>query len=124
MRLLIEVSTIYAIYLFGTSLLIWRYGGKDRAPNIVVAWVVPVIVVASFIEFIFHALFRKALSIRPCPIGLDEAELIVERHRQQMFGGKPIEPHFASDWARLYASAVEQETEKVQKFARKVLSFA
>ncbi len=124
MRLLIEILTIYVVYLFGTALLIWRYGKKDRAPSIVVAGVAPILFVASFVELIFLAVIGKSRQISPCPDGLSDAELLVERQRQQMFGGSPIEPHFASDWSRLYAKTVEIEAERVQAFARRVFTLA
>jgi hypothetical protein len=124
MRLVIEILAVYFVYVFGTSLLIWRYGTKDRGPSALVAAVLPFIVVVSFFQFLFMALFRHAPLVTPCPDGLAEAELIVENHRQRMFGGRPVEPHFASDWANLYAMTVEQESVRVQKFARKVLDAA
>lgn len=120
MRLAIEIFAVYFIYAFGTSLLVWRYSVRDRGPIIVVTWVIPLMVIASLFELIFLTIFRRSPCIRPCPEGLDETELIVERHRQQMFGGEPVEPHFASDWARLYTLTLEQEAERVQRFARRV----
>jgi len=122
MRLAIEVFTIYIVYLFGTSLLIWRYGSKDRAPSIVVAAVSPLLFVFSAIQLILLKIIGRSPEISPCPAGLSDAELVIERKRQEMFGGEPIEHHFASDWAKLYAKTVEQDAEKVQAFARRVLA--
>lgn len=124
MHFLIEVVAVYAIYVFGTSLLIWRYGTKDRGPSIVVAAVAPMLFLAAFGKLFALALFRRSPAIHPCPVGLKDAELLVERKRQQMFGGEPLEPHFASDWARLYEKTFEEEAERVQAFARRVLSLA
>lgn len=123
MRLLIEVFALYFVYVFGTALLIWRYGTKDRGPSVIVVSVIPLIAIISFFHFLVIAIFRRAPLLSPCPDGLAEAELIIEKHRQHMFGGS-TEPHFASDWANLYATTVEQEAVRVQKFARKVLAGA
>lgn len=126
MRFAIELLTIYAIYVFGTSLLVWRFGGKGggRGPSIVVAAVVPALFVVGLFELALLTLLRRRPQVDPCPYGLGEAELIIEKKRQQMFGGEPLKPHFASDWARLYAKTVELEAERVQAFARRVLSVA
>lgn len=122
MRLILEILAIYSIYLFGTSILIWRFARKDRGPSVVVAAAVPLLFVISLIELVFSTIFRKSPKVGPCPVGLSEAEYIVEKNRQKMFGGAPQEPRFASDWARLYAQTVELEAEKVQAFARRVLT--
>jgi hypothetical protein len=126
MRLAIEVVTIYAVYVFGTSLLVWRFGtrGNGRGPSIVVAAVAPALFVVGLLELMFLVAMGRRPRIDPCPDGLDEAELIVEAKRQEMFGGEPIKPHFASDWAKLYSKTVEHEAERVQAFARRVLSVA
>jgi hypothetical protein len=121
MRLMIEILTIYAIYIFGTSLLIWRYGTKDRGPLIVVAAVIPVLTVVSFFEVCIRALFLRTSQMPPCPDGLAEAERIVEKHRQEMFGGPPIPPHIAYEWEMLYAKTLEREAARVQKFAAQIL---
>jgi len=122
MHLAIEIATVYAIYLFGTSLLIWRFGSRDRGPSIVVAAVVPALYVAAFAELAWLASLGRSPAIGPCPEGLSDAELAVERQRQKMFGGRALEPHFASDWQRLYAKTVENEAARVQSFARRVLT--
>ncbi|MGI4829441.1 MAG: hypothetical protein ACRYFU_14785 [Janthinobacterium lividum] len=122
MRLAIEVLAIYGIYVFGTALLIWRFSTKDRGPSIVVSMLVPFLFVVSFIEMIVSVLLRRNQAIGPCPVGLDEAELLVERQRQKMFGGDSEIPHLASDWAKLYQMTVESEAERVQAFARRMLT--
>lgn len=124
MHFFIELASVYVIYLFGTSLLIWRYGTRDRGPSIVVAGVAPMLFMAAIAKMFVLALFRRSPTIHPCPDGLKDAELMVERKRQQMFGGEPLEPHFASDWARLYEKTLEEDAERVQAFARRVLSLA
>lgn len=124
MRLAIEVLTFYIVYLLGTSLLIWRYGSRDRGPSIVVSAVAPILLVAVFVELLVLALAHRIPSISPCPVGLSDAESVVEQQRRKMFGGNAVEPHFASDWARLYAQTLELDAERVQSFARRVLSIA
>src|SRR5712664_4787693 len=102
MKVTIEILSVYGVYVFGATVLIWRYIAKDRGPTIVVAWLMPALLIAAFIEGTFRLLFRKRPRVRPCPVGLDQAELAVEKRRQKMFGGDLSQPHFASDWARLY----------------------
>jgi hypothetical protein len=122
MKLLVEIFSVYALYAFGATVLIWRHATKDRGPTVVVAWLAPALMIAAFIEGTFRLLFRKRPKVRPCPVGLDEAELVVEKRRQKMFGGELSHPHFASDWARLYGVTLEEEAERVQKIARKVFA--
>jgi len=124
MRLIIEILTVYAIYIFGTSLLIWRYGNKDRAPIIVLTAVLPFMVVIVFFEVFVRALFQRAPQMNPCPDGLAEAERIVEKHRHEMFGGAPVPPHIAHEWQMLYAKTLEREAARVQKFAVRILRTA
>jgi hypothetical protein len=121
MRLMIEILTIYAIYIFGTSLLIWRYGTKDRGPLIVVAAVIPILTIVSFFEVCIRALFLRSPQMSPCPDGLAEAERIIERHRHEMFGGSPIPPHIAHEWEMFYAKTLEREAARVQRFATQIL---
>ncbi len=126
MRLVIEILTIYGIYFFGTSLLIWRYGRKERGVSIIVAGVMPTLVVVSVVVSLFEifrvTVLRQSPRIRPYPDGLEEAELIVEKRRQQMFGGVALKPHFASDWKNFYQATIEREAERVQKFAHRMLT--
>jgi hypothetical protein len=122
MHLAIEIFTVYAIYIFGTSLLIWRYSTKERGVSIIVAGVTPILLVVSLFDLLRVTLFRQSRHIRPCPTGLDEAELIVEKRRQQMFGGEALQPHFASDWTKLYQETIERETVRVQKIAHRMLT--
>ena|ERR1700679_4020066 len=124
MRLAIEILTVYAIYVFATSLLIWRYGKRDRGPVIVVTAVLPLMVIVCFFEVLIRALMQRAPTIDPCPDGLAEAERIVERHRREMFGGPPVPPHIAHDWQMLYAETLERDAARVQKFAGRVLRTA
>ncbi|MHB1937858.1 MAG: hypothetical protein ACYCOR_14895 [Acidobacteriaceae bacterium] len=125
MRVAIELATIYGIYIGGMSLLIWRYVAKNRGSNIVVAAAMPLLaVLAIFLSILLVALKRTEPRVGPCPYGLMEAEEIVEKKRQNMFGGDPQKPHFARDWAALYAATLEQEAERVHRFADKVLTVA
>lgn len=125
MRLAIELAIFYGIYIGGMSLLVWRYATRDRGSSIVVVAVMPILaVLAVFVSIFLVALKRTDRVIDPCPHGLEEAEEIVEKQRQTMFGGDPQKPHFAKDWAALYAATLEQEAERVHKFADKVLAFA
>lgn len=124
MKLAIELAFIYGLYALSAAIVIWRYGHKDRVPFIIVAWLMPPMLVASFLHFILLLVFGKRPRMKPCPVGLDEAEGLVEHYRREMFGGDPIEPHFATDWALLYRMTLEKEAQTVQAFARKVLAIS
>ncbi|MEO6803127.1 MAG: hypothetical protein ABI197_07785 [Granulicella sp.] len=124
MRLAIEIVAIYSLYITGVTIILKRYGKKDTLPMIVAAGAIPVLVVVSFFEAIFLMVFRSAPRVRPCPEGLDVAEMIVERHRQEMFGGETQHPKFAFEWARVYALTLERETKTVKNFARSFLPVA
>jgi uncharacterized membrane protein SpoIIM required for sporulation len=60
MRLFIEILAIYTTYVFGTSLLIWRFASNDRGPTVVVAAVIPFLFVISIFETVFSAALRKS----------------------------------------------------------------
>jgi hypothetical protein len=123
MKVAVEILAMYGVYVFGASVLIWRYATtNDRGPSVVVAWLMPVLIFAAVLEGTFRLLFGKSPRIRKCPAGLAEAEMVVEKRRQKMFGGEQLATNFASDWARLYGVTLEEEAKKVQKFARRVLS--
>jgi hypothetical protein len=124
MRLAIEFVSIYGLYALTAAILIWRFGLRDRVPFIIVAWLMPPMLVASILHFTLRVIFGKRPRVRPCPIGLDEAEGLVERKRLEMFGGKSIQPHFATDWALLYQATLELEAQAVQTIARRVLAWA
>ena len=125
MRLAIELAMIYGLYVGGLSLLVWRYEARERGSSIVVISVMPILAVIAVFWTLFLVLFKRtSLIIAPCPNGLAEAEEVVEKQRQKMFGGDPMKPHFATDWADLYAAALEQEAEHVHKFAGRILSIA
>lgn len=121
MRLTIEILAVYAIYIFGTSALVWRYGTKDRGPLIVVTAVIPILTVVCLFEVGIRAMFGKSYQMPPCPDGLADAERIIEKHRLEMFGGTPAKLHVARDWELLYAKTLEHEAERVKAFASRVL---
>jgi len=123
MKVAVEILAMYGVYVFGASVLIWRYTTtNDRGPAIVVAWLMPALIFAAVLQGTSRLLFGKSPKIRQCPVGLAEAEIVVEKRRQKMFGGERLATNFASDWARLYGVTLEEEAKKVQKFARWVLS--
>jgi hypothetical protein len=124
MRLFIEIAAIYGVYVLGVSFLIGRFGTKDKVPIAVAASTIPILVVAAIFESAFLLITRKEPRVRPCPEGLDAAELIVERHRQQMFGGEIQQPKFAFHWARVYALTVEREARAVEGLARDIFATA
>src|SRR5262249_54461032 len=109
MKLIVDFGVFYGLYAFTAAMLIWRYGVKDRAPFIVVAWLIPVLTIAALLNSILRLILGKRPKIGPCPYGLDEAEVLIERHRREMFGGGPIVPHFAQDWTLLYKLTLEEE---------------
>jgi hypothetical protein len=121
MKFVLEVLVLYALYVLGAALLIWRHGGKDRGPTIVVASLMPMIVCAALVVGTFRLLFRSQPRVRPCPVGLAEAEIAVEKRRHKMFGGPSLPTNYASEWARLYGVTLEEEAKKVEKIARTVL---
>lgn len=122
MNLAIELFSIYGVYALSAAIVIWRYGKQDRIPFIVIAWLMPLLLVVSFLHFTLLLIFGNRPRIKPCPVGLEEAEKLVERNRREMFGGDPIEPHFATDWALLYRMTLEKEAQTVQTLARRVLA--
>lgn len=124
MKVFFEILAVYGVYVFGATVLIWRYTAKDRGPTTVVAWLMPFLLVATVIQGTYLLFFRKYPRVRPCPIGLAEAEVVVEKRRQKMFGGERLATNFASEWARLYGVTLEQEAKQVQEIARKVFAYA
>jgi hypothetical protein len=124
MKLVGEFLAIYGVYMFGSAVLICRYTRVDRIPTVIVAWLMPALVLEALIEGTFLLLFKKYPRVRPCPVGLAEAEVVVEQRRQKMFGGESLPTTFASEWARLYGVTLEKEAKKVQKVARWVLATA
>jgi hypothetical protein len=124
MRLIVEILTVYGLYLFGAAILIGRYGTRDRGPVIVVAWLMPALLVLSVLLSIFRLLFSRRLTVSRPPHGLEEAERFVEKHRHEMFGGELVKMHYATDWARLYARTLEEEAQKVKAFAKRILAYA
>jgi hypothetical protein len=124
MHTFIEIVVIYGLFVLGIAMLIGNFGVKDRFPQTVVASVLPILLVCSVFESAFLLVTRPAPRVRPCPDGLDEAEAIIEKHRQEMFGGELRPTRVAPEWARLYALTLEREVNQVQRLARRELAAA
>jgi hypothetical protein len=74
-----------------------------------------------------HVIFLQAtgtLKMEPCPAGLEEAELIVERQRQIMFGGTLRKPTYAASWRFAYERVLQRDTDRVQRMARRYFGVA
>jgi uncharacterized membrane protein YeiB len=119
MRLLAEILVAYGIYALATFLLIARQGKKDRLPSVIVAWVMPIVALLSFITTTIRLVLRRPMPMRPCPEGLEDAERLIAAKRQEMFGGPLKEPHVAAQWSQYYSLALELEAVRIQNLARK-----
>jgi hypothetical protein len=87
----------------------------------VAALATPIIAVVAVFYVVYARIVGKKV-MTPCPLGLEEAERIVEQRRAQMFGGPVREPSMAASWRLAYQYELERETDRVQKMARRYLS--
>ena len=117
---LIDVAVGLAIFILGIALTIRRFGGQDYPILVFSAILTPVLAVVAVFCVIYLAIRGKGM-IDPCPEGLEEAEKIVEIHRQQMFGGPLRQPSIAVSWRRAYQLQLQRETKRVQSVARRYL---
>lgn len=122
-RALIDIAVIVVLFVSGMTWTVIRYGTKDRLAFTVVAVLSPVLAVFSVFSLIFLVITGK-VKVGPCPVGLSEAEHLVEVERQRMFGGELREPSFALNWQRAYELELQREAESVQRIANRVFVHA
>lgn len=120
---LIDLSVAVVLYMLGITVTIMKFGKRNRAAFTAVAIVSPIIAMLSVFR-VLYLFLRGNLKVDPCPAGLEEAENLVEIHRQQMFGGKLRTPTFATSWKVAYDRELQVETERAQKIAERYLVVA
>jgi len=116
----IDVIVGCVIFVLGIALTLRRFARQDYLVLTIAAIATPFIAVFAVFYVIYAMVARKKI-IEPCPMGFEEAEKIVERRRQQMFGGALREPSMARDWRLAYQFELQRETDCVQKVARRYL---
>lgn len=116
----IDVIVGIALFMVGVSWTVYRYARHDRVALTVVAVLSPMIAVFAIARLCFLVLSKRA-TVGPYPEGLDEAELAVARERQLMFGGEIKQPSMGPSWRRAYQLELQQDTDKVQKVAERIL---
>jgi hypothetical protein len=119
MRIFIEILTAYSIYVLGTAILIWRFSENGRVASTACAVLMPFMTLGAVVATFLSVMGIVKIRIKPCPPGLEQAELLVERHRKEMFGGKSVPPHLASEWTRVYRATLQIEAQRVKTFTRK-----
>lgn len=121
--MLIDVAVGLAIFILGIALTVrkyGKYGGSDYPILVLSAVLTPVLAIIA-VFYVFYFAIRGKRVMDPCPEGLEEAEKIVEIHRQQMFGGPLRSPSIAASWRRAYQLELQRETQHVQSVARRYL---
>jgi hypothetical protein len=107
----------YLLYAFTVTGLVLCVQRRDRFSAISIALCFPFLLIAGVV-----AAFASSPDgfLKPCPQGLEEAEALVERKRQIMFQGRPMQPKIALSWKRRYAMAVEFQARKVRELSIEV----
>jgi hypothetical protein len=107
----------YFLYAFTVTGLVLCVQRCDRFSAISIALCFPFLLIAG----VFAAFASSPDDfLKPCPQGLEEAEALVERKRQIMFQGRPMQPKIALSWKRRYAMAVEFQAHKVRELSIEV----
>jgi hypothetical protein len=120
---LIDALVGIVIFVVGISLTVRKFGNHNRVAFAVVAILSPFVSLFAVFRVAYLAL-RGGLAVGECPPGLEEAERIVERQRQHMFGGPLREPSFTKSWRTAYERELQKDTELVQEVANKYLIVA
>jgi hypothetical protein len=120
---LIDMAVGATIFALGIGLTIRRYCDRDRAALTIVAVLTPLVAVIAVFRVAYLAATNN-LRPRPCPEGFEEAERLVERRRQEMFGGKLREPAMTASWQLAYEYELQSETERVKRVALKYFAVA
>lgn len=120
---LIDMAVGATIFALGIGLTIRRYCGRDRLALTIVALLTPFVAIVAIFRVAYLAATSN-LHLKPCPQGFEEAERLVERRRQEMFGGKLRDPAMTASWQLAYEYELQSETERVQRVALKYLAIA
>jgi hypothetical protein len=117
----IDIAVGFAIFALGIALTLRRFAKGEFLVLTLSALLTPVLALAAVVYVIYLIATTGNSQIGPCPLGFEEAEKIVERRRQQMFGGPLREPSMANSWRLAYQMELQRETDRVQKVARRYL---
>jgi hypothetical protein len=123
-KAVIDAAVGIAIFIIGISLTIHKFGNRNRVALTAVAILSPLVAVFALFRVAVRIFSGKISVPDPCPPGLEFAEILVERQRQQMFGGPLREPSFATSWKRAYERELQKDTERVQRLAQRYLAIA
>ena len=119
--MLIDFAVGIAIFVLGIALTVRRFARQDYLVITVSAVLTPVLALIAVFCVLYLAI-RGRLSLDPCPDGFEEAEKIVEIHRQQLYGGALRPPALAASWKQAYERELQRETGRVQRVARRYLA--
>jgi hypothetical protein len=119
----IDITVGAVIFAGGLTLTIRRFGTQNRLAYAIVAILTPLIAVVAVLR-VFYLSAKGQVKMEPCPVGLERAEMLVERERQAMFGGPLRQPLFTASWKIAYERELEKDTERVQRIAQRYLSVA
>jgi hypothetical protein len=120
---LIDIAVGATIFALGIALTIRRYCSRDRLALTVVAVLMPLVAIIAVVRVAYLAATNN-LRLKPCPEGFEEAERLVERRRQEMFGGKLRDTAMTASWQLAYERELQSETERVQRVALRYLAIA
>jgi hypothetical protein len=119
-HLVVDLIVLFVLFAFGLGWTVTKYSRQDRIVFTVVAILSPAIAVFSVFRLVYLVLSRKT-TIGPVPPGLEEAEMLVAKERQILFGGTIQTPHLARSWQRAYELELQREAESVQRTAARFL---
>jgi hypothetical protein len=120
---LIDTAVGTILFVAGLAYTIRKYGTHNRLAFTIAAALTPILAIMAVFQVAYAVLTRTA-ELGPCPAGLEDAERLIETHRQQMFGGPLREPSLAGSWKRLYALELQKDAEHVKQIANKYLAAA
>lgn len=113
-----------ALFTVGISWTVFRYSRRERVAFMVIAIISPVLMVVSAFMLLVDVLRGNLPEVGPCPVGLTEAERLVEEERQRMFGGQLREPTFSLRWQRAYEAELQRGAETVRRGVDSVFAHA
>jgi hypothetical protein len=120
---IIDLAVGATIFTVGLTLTIRRFGTQNRLAFTVAASLTPAIAVVAVLQLVY-LIVRGKVKVEPCPVGLEDAEMAVERQRQLMFGGELRKPLYTASWQIAYERQLQRDTERVQRMARRCFSVA
>lgn len=119
-RALVDITVTAMLFSAGIVWTVARYSKRDRFAFCVVAVLSPLIAFISVFRLIFLVMTDQ-VKVGPCPAGLPEAELLVAKEHQKMFGGELREPTFSRNWQRAYELELQREVEGIERMAQRFL---